>query len=263
MAGQHLVQDAGSANGTFLNGMRLRQNASCALREGDILEIGNTRFLYGAEPGAPTRGAPVGEPTTISDAAHPLVDLLRDGAGRSDVGEERAEFVRAFVGVSPVTGLERSLEIVARRIGADAVAFFMQGPGDSLNPVAWRPGDDVARGLATIAKRAASAREGRLLRGFMGGSGAAEIHETAVRPCYSAGAVPFLDGDVVAGVLAIERVHEKRLDRVELARLAFMADAIARTLALGEHSPDDTRVGGGTGPGDAVVEGLSSSTSVA
>lgn len=245
VAGQFLVQDAGSSNGTFLNGMRLRAQTSCALREGDVLEIGNTRFLYGEanEDGAKTPAEAVGE---ISEGAFPLLDLIRDGGSRgAELAEMRADFLRAFVGVSPVVGLERCLEVVAGRVSIDSVAVFMRGINESLQAIAWRPGADVARGLASIARRAWTTQEGRLIRGFVGGAEAAEIRETAVRPLYSAAAVPFLDGDVLLGVLAVERVHEKRLDRGELAQLAIMAEAIGRTLALGDRNPDDTRVGGG------------------
>jgi signal transduction protein with GAF and PtsI domain len=54
-------------------------------------------------------------------------------------------------------------------------------------------------------------------------------------------AVPFLEGDASLGVLAVERVRERRLDRVELAHLAVVGEAIAQLLTLG--GPDETRFG--------------------
>ncbi len=241
VAGQILVQDLESSNGTFLNGMRLRPQTGCALREGDVLEIGATRFLCSSDA-VPDRIAPEAV-AELSDGSFPLLDLLRDGAPRSaDAAAERAEFLRAFVGVSPIVGLERCLDVVARRLGVEGVAVFMRGLGEALQPMASRPAE-ASRGLASIAQRAWTSGEGRLIRGFVGGADLGQLRETTVRPLYSGGAVPFGDGDVRLGVLAVERVNEKRLDRVELAALAAMGDAIAQTLALGDRNPEDTRLG--------------------
>ncbi len=241
VCGQYLLHDGASANGTFLNGMRLRPGTGAALREGDVVEIGNTRFVYGSS----CERATTSISAQISETSHSLPDLLRDGVVRgADGDEERAEFLRAFVGVPRIGGLERCVEIVARRVGADTVAVFIQGSNDRLQAAASWPRADAARDLVAIAYGAWTKRAGLLVHGFADCAADAEdIRETVVRPLYSAGAAPFLDGDAPLGVLAVERVREKRLDRVELAHLAVMGEAIAQLLTIGDQNPEDTRFG--------------------
>ena len=46
--GQYSIADAGSSNGTFLNGVRLQQGVAHPLRSGDEIQIGQTRFRFEA-----------------------------------------------------------------------------------------------------------------------------------------------------------------------------------------------------------------------
>jgi hypothetical protein len=230
VAGQFLVSDAESSNGTFLNGLRLRSRASCALREGDVIEIGGTRFLYGTLDDTPHEAV-----REMGETPFALADLLNDGTpDAASALEIRAELVRAFAGAPSSAALERSLEIVERRLETDGAALFLELPRSPLQCVAARP-KEAGHALAGVARRAWTAREGRLLHGLWGGADAG-AHDTAVRPLYSAGAVPLLQGTTPVGVLAAFRLQARRIDRIELAKLASLGHEIARRLAPGTRA---------------------------
>ena len=252
LSAQRLLRDAGSANGTFLNGMRLRQETSAALRDGDVLEIAGTRFLYGADDDARTpSGTALGE---VADGPHLLRDLLNDGRARGavdapalrtafagvskavaalPVGEfgHLARYTRSGPHISPAKGLERALSVVARALGTDAAAAYARGLPDGLQPIATFPAALAGKNLAGLARRAWASGGGHLAHVIVGATDVDDLRKTAIHPLYSAGAVPFLDGGERRGVVAVERFRGARLDRVELARLAVLAESVGQLLA--------------------------------
>ena len=80
-----LLQDAGSTNGTFLNGVRVDR---AYLREGAVLTMGKTELLFrsgpGREPGRETAPSCFGEMVALSDSMQRVFALL-EGLAASDI----------------------------------------------------------------------------------------------------------------------------------------------------------------------------------
>ncbi|MFZ8315895.1 FHA domain-containing protein, partial [Staphylococcus aureus] len=68
---QHVLQDLGSSNGTFLNGLRLVTAHTFALRGGDVIEIGPARLTYGTRPPAGDGAADPAETDALPDRSYP------------------------------------------------------------------------------------------------------------------------------------------------------------------------------------------------
>jgi hypothetical protein len=241
--GQHLLRDLGSSNGTFLNGLRLSAGHAFALREGDVVEIGNDRLVY-----ARTVEAALSPVATEGEAcSYPLADLVRDGYQQLDAAERtelQVSIQRVFDGVPRPVALERSLAIVAERLSVRTAVLFIADARKSLRPIVVRPRiESAGEALKELAARAWSTREGRL-HVWGCASEVSAFGETGVYGETSAAATPFQAG-LSTGAIAIERVGGRRLDRSDLALLAAFAERISQTLALRAADADDTRVGFG------------------
>jgi DNA-binding NtrC family response regulator len=70
-AGEWVLEDAGSRNGTMVNGERVQ---SASLREGDVIEMGRTLFVF--------REASIEGPTRAPEGAPRLATLVPELAGR-------------------------------------------------------------------------------------------------------------------------------------------------------------------------------------
>jgi len=229
--GQHLLRDLESANGTFLNGLRVSRTYTFALREGDVIEIGSERMTYG--PLNDLAKTPFALETT-GGAAFPLADLIRDGYARLDPSARTAlqtSIQRAFAETPGGVGLDRSAGIVMERLGAQRVAVLLADVGRKLRPVAARPSFEAITGLLGLAERAWSSGQGQLAHGLA----PLQPHvanETCVQAKQSLAAAPFSQGVELSGVIAVERTAAKRLDRSDLALLAVLSDRVLLTLAL-------------------------------
>jgi len=62
------LADAGSTNGTRLDGRRLRRGELAALRDGAVIEVGHTFFMFRIAGGSDAPGADGGEPETLCSA---------------------------------------------------------------------------------------------------------------------------------------------------------------------------------------------------
>src|SRR5262249_35026393 len=107
VCGSFLLRDAGSANGTFLNGLRLSGASAITLRDGDVIEIGGRRICFSTNVAAAEETlAPLGEGrAAFQETVLPFADLLRDGLARirevpgaSDPDESSTQVLRAFTG---------------------------------------------------------------------------------------------------------------------------------------------------------------------
>jgi hypothetical protein len=125
---QHLVRDAGSQNGTWLNGHRIGGGALVSLRAGDRIELGTVRLLY-AEPGPAT--VPAGEATVVEWPMHELATLPT-----ARVTEVQAGAVaNACATADSRRGLAQAIGVIARHLGAAGVGLFVE-MGGSLEDVA-------------------------------------------------------------------------------------------------------------------------------
>ncbi len=239
---QYALTDNGSANGTFLNGLRLDPLSAFLLREGDDIEIGPVRCRFGA--GA----VPAGEALALSTfnaestTSRPLSELLFEGRTLLVPSQVQRAFLLAFGGLSRPDGLARSLEHVAHCMSADVAAVFAPHPTRGVELVAAHPLRAAGMPLAVLAHDLMASDRGRLVRyPAPPSSGRSEV--TCDESLASAAAVPFCAGPVPVGVLAVDRHGGRRLETSDLARLAVLGQFLGATLSLNEGDAQDTRLG--------------------
>jgi hypothetical protein len=235
----HLLADAGSANGTFLNGLRLDGSTQVVLREGDVIEIGSVRFLYGSDGRCPT---PTGQAAlTLAETSYPLADLLRDGIVKSaPEGDTERRFLAALAGATRVAGLERCLGVILERLGATVGAVYLAEPRGRLIPIAGIPKLDATRSLAPLAERVWKEGHGLLVRAVTP-EDLAPSRDTVCEPVQSTCAVVFGSGPRLLGVLVADRFDEGAFDREDLAHLAVLGERLGRYLVLRGASGQETR----------------------
>jgi hypothetical protein len=66
------IVDLNSANGTFVNGLRLTGGQQCPLKPGDLIVAGDTTLVFDPPPGLPLPAQPVAPPTPYSPPVTPL-----------------------------------------------------------------------------------------------------------------------------------------------------------------------------------------------
>jgi pSer/pThr/pTyr-binding forkhead associated (FHA) protein len=239
IAGVHLLRDAGSANGTYLNGLRLRGGSAVSLRAGDVIDLGRSRlFLRGSVGSSTARlpASPAGIETSVA-----LDDLVREGTLALGAGAStaRARLASALAGVSPSRGIEQALGPIAAIVEACGVAVYLGTEGEAVSLVASRP-LDTGRRLAPLVHRVWS-RGGGTVVCTPDEEPCPELEDTADAPATtSSAAVAFQTEGLPAGVIAVERAGTPRLDRTDLARLAVIGRDLGWLRAL-RGNPNDTR----------------------
>ena len=239
---QHLLRDLGSANGTFLNGLRIEAARAFTLRAGDVIEIGNERLLYGPVAELEELKKIFNGAGTAEGESHALENLVRDGywrLGADERTEVQVEVQRAFDGVPRVLGLEQALGVVKRRLDVDAAVLFHADAQGRLTMTAARPPLPPGETIRSVAQKAWRTGEGALV--VTGPNVDAGIAgETSALGVRSVAAVPIVPpGENVA--LAVERSEGKRLHRADLAVLAVLGQRIALTLQLLGAAAADTK----------------------
>jgi hypothetical protein len=239
VGGHHLISDLGSANGTSINGLRIPRQSVFSLREGDEIVIGYTHLIYGHA--GDLVAEPCGELGPSPDRSYPIVDLLQAGAREAD-DSAQADLLRAFSGVSRATGLQRSLELIARRLVVDTVAIFVPEGVHGIDLAAVYPAHPQADRLAEVARPIMASERGRLVRSRIATSPHG-LSETQEVDSSSSAAVSLSQGTRPVGVLAVERLRGRSLERSDLVRLAVLGERLATTLALHDADEGDTRLG--------------------
>lgn len=152
IGGVWFARDAGSANGTFLNGVRVASSVS--VRPGDVLELGDSRAHVLERDGARgPRGS--GEDVQSWD-----LTALADRLAEADVAlasRRRAvlEKMDALDGHQPAT----LAQLLVDHFDAERLAVFVLS-GSHLRPIVATPSADDATTLSSIATRAATERRG-------------------------------------------------------------------------------------------------------
>jgi hypothetical protein len=246
-----LLKDAGSVNGTFLNGLRLTGASAITLREGDVIEIAGQKICFTTDVSAAEallvpRTASTGD--SFQETVLPHADLLRDGLAwvreQSDAPDETSSgILAAFSGVPLGLAFKRSLDLLLQRVDADAAVAFLSRQTGRLELVASRPTDSDGRALLQTLGPTRLDERARLLHRLD-----ERLRENVSDTChgpriYSAAAVPFFQGSTFLGVLAVERTTGARLDRKHAALVAVFGDRIARSLSIRGANPNDTPVG--------------------
>jgi hypothetical protein len=248
VSGSFLLRDAGSVNGTFLNGLRLSGASAITLRDGDVIEIGGIRVCFATDVALAVESlAPVERSAgEFHETAVPYQDLLRDGLAAAREGQhpdEASVQVLGAFGEGPlVSSLRRTLDALVRRLDIDTGAVYLIRRGSQLERVASRPGVLDARSFAdTLDGRV---RTQAFLLHRQEESFATNLSDTCVGSReHSAVVVPFFRGASFLGALFAERFTGSRLDRKDAAIVAVWGERIARALSIRGQSPNDTPVG--------------------
>jgi hypothetical protein len=238
--GAYFLRDSGSANGTFLNGLRLTGTSAIMLREGDVIEIGSTCFVFTKNSDAgrtPHRTASSdGQETNFS-----IDDLILDGlaAFKTRADEYQADWEEALAHLAREPGpkpLERVLNLVVLETRVDGAAVFFEQENGVLAPRCALPNEHSGKRLTPIATRTFAGAGGRLFcpKLSYAPSPSAGTDTITTPRSHTTAAAPFrVSGESrTNGVLAVER-FVPRLDRTDVALLAVMADRIGRALAPG------------------------------
>ncbi len=239
---QHLLRDEGSSNGTFLNGFRLTPERVFVLREGDVIEIGSGLLVYGKKGEIHTPSSSL----VSSGSSFPLADLIREGTAALDI--EGTESISAtvksvFQDVGRVRGLELALALVVERLQLHGAAIFLE-ERRRLRLIAAKPTVETVADFEPLVVKALSSGEGQLIHG-VGGLEHTSHGKTHVHLVQSVAVAPFRASTAVSGAIAGTRTGDKPLDRLDLARIAAIADAVSRELLVHERARTDTRLGFG------------------
>jgi hypothetical protein len=247
VSGSFLLRDAGSVNGTFLNGLRLSGASAITLRDGDVVEIGGHRLCFATNVGLAVESlTPLARPTgEFHETAVSYQDLLRDGlAALHDAQPDDATLqILAAFGEGPlVTVLRRSLDALIRRIDIDVAAVYLVRRGNQLERVASRPGALDPRSFTD--RLDMRVRHEAFLFHRQEESPATDLSDTCLGSReHSAVAVPFFRGTSFLGALFAERFTGTRLDRKDAGLVAVWGERLARALSIRGQSPNDTPVG--------------------
>jgi hypothetical protein len=247
---QHVLQDAGSSNGTILNGLRLTPAHAFPLREGDIIEIGKARLVYGdgikQHDGLVGLLGDGGPSTQRVERAYSVKSLLRDGCQRfgGDNGAAlQASIERALTGATRRIGIERCLELVATELRVDTATLYVGQPSRRLELVGTHPRSMTVPDFGPVTLDAWTDREAHHAEGPSAPAGQPD-EETAVAPRRSVLAIPFFR-QAVGCVVAFERTYGERLDRVDIVHAAVVAERLARAVCIGSLSAKETPFGYG------------------
>jgi pSer/pThr/pTyr-binding forkhead associated (FHA) protein len=241
---QHLVRDAGSSNGTFLNGLRVT-GASFSLRDNDVIEIGSTRLVYsdGVEVATP---APPPASAVLTQTSFPMDELVRDGYARleADTGDACTALALAFQQKPPRVALRAAAEVLVKMLAATNAGVFLRRPEEEMRLLVGYPSPEHGDRLITEAGRAYDSAEGRAVMGVSHPTRSASL-ETVSEGLVGTASVPLRSKGKVVGAVVVERVRGSRIDRTDLALLAVVAERIVKELAdLEARNPHDTSVGG-------------------
>jgi adenylate cyclase len=248
------IRDLGSSNGTFVNGLRVRE--SLGLRDGDEIRVGTTRLRFRvpgarAEPGPPVPGPRLAEPApggvtmVASDpaliASAPVdPDLrFRPAAERADTAALRRDYEklrvvhechRALAGARrPGDVCAKLLELALAVLPADGGAVLLRGAGGALEAAASRvPAEEgTVQVSETLLARVLAGREAVLSADALADTQLGDARSIVARGVRSLMAVPLLGAagpDPVRGVLVLEnRRRIGAFDRKDLDLLAAVA----------------------------------------
>jgi predicted component of type VI protein secretion system len=230
---RYFLVDLGSSNGTFVNGFKVTLRGQIALQERDSIEVGDTRLVFGSSDvlSAVRESSSTGSSVLAVGFEDLIMEARRDDTPNG-VGETTV-ILRAFSNVPRVVGFERSLEVLAPRLGASFAAVYLREEKGVLQLAASWP--TAGSSLASIAERAWRTHAGVAMRHHMIPEASPAAADTTPTQ-HVAAAVPFDIGCGPVGVLAIERAT-RGFDRRDLARLALFGDRLAHALVT--RSPND------------------------
>lgn len=153
IAGIWLARDPGSANGTFLNGVRLR--SAISLRAGDVLELGDSHAQL-LDSGAPSTGVTQHYTSVEGMLALTPIELAEILASTDgEFIERRRKLLTTAAADLQDEGparLQRLATTVAETFGCERLALFVQADERHLRPLLSAPTEDDAKTLTPLAE---------------------------------------------------------------------------------------------------------------
>lgn len=228
-----VLVDLDSANGTWLNGARVRGEA--ALFDGDEIRIGSVRLRFRTTDGA-ERETVAEEDAEVRASVDPeAVDPAREAAHERAAARLRLVCDAALCAADAPTAAALAatlLERLAEAFAPDRATVVVRGAGGVPRVLAARPPGSPVPASRTIARRVLEQGEA-LWVGAGGTAGGAGAGDPAGRSIVagrfrSALAAPLKAGAEVLGMLCLEAERPDAYERADLDALA----AVARQAAL-------------------------------
>ena len=240
--GRIVLSDLGSANGTYLNGERLK--APAALFDGDVLVIGEVQLRYRCGEDADRDTAVLEAESGAVVEAH--LDPTRADPAAQAEGEDAVRRLRlvcksarvASEAATPTELAERVLERLITAFEPDRATVFLQGPDARLEVLAGYPEAARPPASTTIRRRVIEGGEAILIRDAHDREQAAGNPSLVRSRFRSTLAAPFRAGKHVVGGIAVEHEAADASDAADLEALAAVAHqaglALRNLWALGE-----------------------------
>jgi serine phosphatase RsbU (regulator of sigma subunit) len=242
------LHDAGSLNGTLLNGTRVE--VPVELAPGDTIMVGNTRIIY--EPSAIMcllgENASVEPASSLEIGALPIVDQ----AAPLMFLEAVADISRQMVQDRPLEGLLDSiLKICIEKTGAERAAIMLMREDEELYPCAYRSTAQDHAPFAvsgSIARKAVKGKKTLLIKDVTGDEELNTSESVLGLRIRSAVCTPLWNGEKMLGVLYVDSTSPAhQLGEVDLLFFSSLSgmvaekieNAILMDMAMGKQRLDE------------------------
>ncbi|MRR36076.1 FHA domain-containing protein, partial [bacterium] len=242
------LHDAGSRNGTFLNGARVSMPAELA--PGDTIMVGTTRIIY--EPSAVMclLEEAASEPVSFADVAA----LPHDDQATAPLMflEAVADIARQMVQDRPMEGLLDSiLKLCIEKTGAERAAILLMNERNDLHPCAYRStsrDQDPFALSRSIVRKATEGKKAILIKDVAGDEELKASESVLGLKIRSAVCTPLWNGEKMLGVLYVDSTSpEHQLGEVDLLFFSSLSgmvaerieNAILADMAREKHRLDD------------------------
>jgi sigma-B regulation protein RsbU (phosphoserine phosphatase) len=230
--GDYYVQDAGSRNGTLVNGKKISQQTK--LSPGDVIGVGNTRIVY--EPSEsisflkdkgfaqPTSTISLAAPSAPKKMMAPLVLL-----------ETVADIARQIVQDRPLEGLLDSiLELCVDKTGAERAAIMLIDEPGNLIPRAYLSRAQTQTRFAissSIARKAIDENKAILIKDVAGDDNLKMSESIASLKIRSAICTPLWNGERTVGVLYVDTTKvDRQFGEIDLLFFSTLSGMIAEKI---------------------------------
>lgn len=249
-AGEWVLRDNGSANGTFVNGTRIQ--APVRVRPGDRIQLGNTELVIGggASAGFPSAPAPAFSPALspytrppvlpdlpTREEAAPLTQFILTESQMKESAERSRIIHRLALELIADRPLEELFDFILDRVvevmqPSRAALALLTPDGQSANVVKMRRTVPDTRELSisrTLLREVVRDRKVLAFTDIGSSSALAAAESIVAQSIYSALCAPMIAGDTVVGVLYVDFQMSRRVITEDDAQLAAQ---IARVAAL-------------------------------
>jgi sigma-B regulation protein RsbU (phosphoserine phosphatase) len=229
---RYYLRDAGSRNGTFLNGKRILQAAE--LSPGDTVTVGNSRIVYEpserlsllkeAEVVQPTSSVSLSTPSTPRPRMAPLVLL-----------ETVADIARQIVQSKPLESLLDSIiRLCVDKTNAERAAIMLFDEKGALVPRAYYSRCTSTAKFAisrSIASKAIDENQAILIKDVAGDESLSMSDSIASLKIRSAICTPLWNGEKTVGVLYVDTTEtDRQFAEIDLLFFSILSGMIAEKI---------------------------------